>query len=271
MIGAFIISATTQYIGASWAVSLFDRLSPLGTAWVRAVGALVALWIFARPRTRPTRQVLRDAAVFGTVLVAMNLCFYEAISSLPLGTAVAIEFIGPILVGLVFARSARNYAAVALGGVAVAVLSGAELSGNPAGLAWIFSAAACWAAYIMLGKRMSAHGHGVSGLTVSLTAGALFWAPLGLVHAAPVWTDWPLLAAGLAVGVLSTAIPYGLDQLTLARLSPGQFAILLALLPATAAVVGAVLLAQIPSWTEVAGIAMVITAVAIRDTSSVSS
>lgn len=196
----------------------------------------------------------------------MNLFFYEAISSLPLGTAVAIEFIGPILVGLVFARSARNYAAVALGGTAVALLSGAELSGNAAGLAWIFAAAACWAAYILLGKRMSAHGHGVSGLTLSLSAGAIFWAPVGLVHTVPVWNQPALLVAALAVGVLSTAIPYGLDQLTLARLSPGQFAILLALLPATAAIVGAALLAQIPSWGEVAGIAMVITAVAIRDT-----
>jgi inner membrane transporter RhtA len=145
-------------------------------------------------------------------------------------------------------------------------LAGIELEANGTGLAWIALAAVFWAGYILWGKRASATG--TDGLSFALACGCVVFAPIGVPQSAEAWMSPGLLVLAAGVGLLSSAVPYGLDQIVLARVDQTQFAILLAILPATAALVGAVTLRQIPSPVEVLGIATVISAVAIRERDS---
>lgn len=260
----FILGATAQYGGAAIAVSLFHRVSPVGVAWLRAAAAAALLWGVQRPKPWTwSRARLTDTAVFGLFLVAMNTAFYVAIDSLPLGTAVAIEFIGPITVGIFGYRTRRNLGALALAGCGVALLAGVEVDANPSGLAWILLAAGFWGGYILWGKRTSSKG--TDGLPVALAIGVAAFAPLSGTQTGPVWGSPWLLLLVAGVGLLSSAVPYGIDQIVLSRVDQTQFAILLAILPATAAVIGAMALRQIPSPVEVIGMLAVIGAVLVRD------
>jgi len=262
----FLISATSLYLGASLAVDLFDDVNPAGVAWLRLVGATVVLLAIRRPWRRSwTRRRLFDAGIFGVVLGAMNTLFYLSIDEIPLGTSVAIEFIGPVVVGVIGTRTARNGVALALGTAGVVLLAGIELGGSPAGVLFALGAAACWALYIVLGKRVAANGDGVDGLAVGIAIGMVVLAPVLVVPAASAFSSIGLLASCLLVGVLSNAIPYGLDQVVLRRATPAQFALLLAILPAVAAGFGAVVLGQIPTAIEVLGIGLVISAIAVRE------
>jgi inner membrane transporter RhtA len=177
---------------------------------------------------------------------------------------VAIEFLGPVVVAAVGTRTRRDLAALLLALAGVGLLVEVELSGSPAGVAFALAAAALWAIYIVLGARVAAGGSGLDGLALGLIAGVVVIAPVGLPAAVPALTQPPLLLACLGVGLLSSVLPYGLDQQILARMGRGRFALLLSLLPATAAVTGAVVLAQIPTPAEALGIALVVAAVAIR-------
>lgn len=270
-VALFVVGAISQYIGAAIAVGLFPRVPPATLAWSRSLIAVV--WILPWVRARPwqwARTELADMARFGLFLVCMNSSFYMAIDRLPLGTAVAIEFLGPVVVGLVGCRSRRNLIALITGTVGVALLAGIELRANAVGLAWIAVAGVCWAGYILTGSRAASHGRGTAGLAVAMACGAALTAPVlapGLHR-----VQWSLSLLGLlaVVGLLTSAVPYGLEQWVLRRVPPTQFAILLAVLPATAAIVGAIALRQVPSWIEVVGIAAVVVAVAVRDTSTAS-
>ena len=171
----------------------------------------------------------------------MNVTFYLAIDRLPLGTAVAIEFCGPIAVAALGSRTRRDVAALALATIGVLALADVHLAGSPGGLAFAVAAGVAWAGYIVIGHRMAADP-GIrpqDGLALGMAIGAVGFAP-ALVHAAvPALVDPVLLAACLAVGVLSSAVPYALEQVAMRRLPRARFALLLALLPATAAIVGA--------------------------------
>ena len=262
----FLVSATSLYAGATLAVRLFDDVAPAGVAWLRLVGASVALVAVRRPWRRSwTRRRLIDAALFGVALAAMNTLFYLAIDTLPLGTAVAIEFIGPVVVGVIGTRTLRNAIALGLGTTGVVLLAGIEVGGSPLGVLYALGAAACWALYIVLGKRVAANGDGIDALAVGTAIGTVVLAPLLVGPATQAFSSWNLLAGCLFVGVLSNAVPYGLDQLVLRRVTSAQFALLLAILPAVAALFGAVLLGQVPTPVELVGIALVIGAVAVRE------
>lgn len=217
-----------------------------------------------RPRW-PARRLLL-VATFGAALAAMNLCFYLAIDRLPLGNAVAIEFLGPVSVAALGTRRARDLAALALAGGGVLLVSGASVAagGSPAGVLAALGAAAFWAIYIVLGGRVAATGDGVHSLAAGMALGALVIAPVALPPALPAFAQPRLLLAGAGVGVLSSTIPYVVDQLVLRRLTASHFALLQALLPATAAVVGLALLRQVPTAAEVLGITLVIVGVALR-------
>ena len=195
----------------------------------------------------------------------MNTLFYLSIAEIPLGTSVAIEFIGPVVVGVLGTRTMRNGIALALGTTGVVLLAGIEAGGSPAGVAYALAAAACWGLYIVLGKRVAANGDGVDGLAVGMTIGMAVLAPLLIVPASGAFSSFGLLAGCLVVGVLSNAIPYGLDQVVLKQVSPAQFALLLAILPAVATAFGAVVLNQVPTAPEIVGIALVISAIAVRE------
>ena len=269
----FVLSGLTQYAGAALAVGLFASIAAPTVAWLRIVVAAVVLVVWRRPwRTRWTRGDLRTVALFGVVLAAMNVTFYISIEHLPLGTAVAIEFAGPVAVAAVTGRGWRERVAIGIAAVGVVLLAGVSLESGAEsriGLVAALLAAAFWAAYILLGRRVAtAHSGGVTGLALAMTVGALVFAPFLAEGAAPVLDDPALAAAVIGVGVLSSVIPYAIEQVVLRRVRPATFAVLLALLPATAAVVGAVALDQVPHVLDVVGLVLVSGAIALTARSS---
>lgn len=250
------------------AVRVFDDLGAGGVAWVRVAAAAAVLWAWRRPTVRRWPADRRRAAIaFGTVLAVMNLAFYLAIERLPLGTAVAIEFTGPIAVAALGSRSRADIAAVVLAAAGVVALADVRWEASPAGVLWALAAASMWAGYIVLGGRMGADGarHGLDGLAASSAAGALVIAPVGVVSlvGAP-GLGWWAVAAAVAVGIASNVVPYALDQVILGRLTAAHFALLSTLLPVTASVVGVIVLGQRPTAVEAVGIGLVVAALAVR-------
>jgi inner membrane transporter RhtA len=274
----FVVGAISQYVGAALGVVLFETTDPAAVAWLRCAFAAIALIAWRRPwRVRWTRRGLASAAGFGLVTVGMNVAFFEAIARIPLGTAVAIEFLGPLAVATLSspvtsiapagARRARDLLAVVLAGAGVALLAGVRTDADIAGIGFALLAAALWAGYILLGKRVADAGAGLDSLAVGMASAAVLLAvPLllgQLLDDAAVFAQPRTWLLGLGIGVLSTAVPYALDQVVLTRVGRARFALLLALLPATAAVVGATLLGQAPTVAEAIGIAMVMAALAV--------
>ncbi len=231
------------------------------------LSAAVALVAWRRPwETAWTARRLWLAAAFGVALGCMNLCFYLAIDRLPLGTAVAIEFAGPITVAALGSRTRRDLAALGLAVTGVLLLAGVHLEGSPGGVALALGAGALWALYIVLGHRVAADPglRPQDGLATGMAIGALVLAPPLVGHAAPAFDSAALLAACVGVGLASSVLPYGLEQLAMRRLPRARFALLLSLLPATAAIVGAVILGQVPGVAEAVGIALVVVAASLR-------
>jgi inner membrane transporter RhtA len=263
----FVLGAISQYVGAALAVLLFASVPAAGVAWLRVVAAAGVLVAWRRPwRTRWTRERLQLVAAFGTALALMNLTFYLAIDRLPLGTAVAIEFCGPIAVAALGSRTRRDLAALALAVGGVLALADVRVAGSPLGFALAAGAGVFWAAYIVLGHRVAADPQirPQDGLALAMAIGAAGLAPALVVSAVPALVSPPLLVACLAVGVASSVVPYGLEQIAMRRLARARFALLLALLPATAAIVGALVLGQVPGPVEAAGIALVVAAASLR-------
>ena len=259
----FMAGAVSQYLGAAVAAVLFDHLAPGGVAWLRVLGAATVIVVLRRSwRRRWQARELGRAAAFGVSLAAMNLCFYLAMDRLPLGNAVAIEFTGPVLVAALGARTLRSAGALVLAAAGVLVLAGVETEATAAGVGFALAAGAFWAGYILLGHRVAHSPASVDGLGLGMLAGAVAISPFGAAPAAGALGTPLILAVGLATGVLSNVIPYRIDQAVMRRVDPHRFALLQALLPATATVVGLVALAQVPSAREALGIALVIAAIA---------
>ena len=264
----FVVGAVSQYVGAALGVFLFETTNPAAVAWLRCAAAASALLVWRRPcRVRWTRRGLAIAAGFGIVTVAMNVAFFEAIARIPLGTAVAIEFLGHVAVATLGSRRLRDLLAVLLVAAGVVLLAGVQTDVDVAGVGFALVAAALWAGYILLGKRVADAGAGLDSLAVGMGVAAVVLAvPLLIGQVATdgsVFADARTWLLGAGVGVLSTVVPYALDQVVLTRVGRARFALLLALLPATAAVVGAVLLAQRPTVGEAIGIVMVMAALAV--------
>ncbi len=260
----FLLSGLTMYVGAAVAVGLFPRIGAPAVGWWRIVLAAVVLVAWRRPWRRPwTARSLAWAAAFGVVLAAMNVTFYVAIDHLPLGVAVAIEYCGPVAVAAVTGRGWRERGAIVVAAVGVVLLAGVTLDSDlprddaVVGLLAIAAAAACWAGYILLGRRVAGAGAGMDSLAVGMVAGALVFAPAFAHTATVVVPDPELLVFLLAVAVFSSVVPYVLDQVVLRRVGTATFAVLTALLPATAVVVGALVLTQVPTWPEIAGLVLV--------------
>lgn len=266
----FVVSGLTQYLGAAIAVGLFAVAGAVEVGWLRIAASAVLLLAWRRPWRRSwSRHDLGWVAVFGLALAAMNLAFYVAIDHLPLGTAVAIEFCGPVAVAAVTGRGWRERGAIAVAAGGVVLLAGVTIESDlpredaVVGLAAIAVAAACWAAYIVLGRRVAVAGSGVTSLSVAMTLGALAFAPFLAPAAVPVLADWRHAVAVAGIALFSSVVPYALEQLILRRVSAATFSVLLALLPATAAVVGAVVLRQVPTLPELAGLVLVSGAIAM--------
>jgi inner membrane transporter RhtA len=262
----FVFSGITSYLGAAIAVVLFEYLPAAGVAWWRVLGAGVMLVLIRRSwRGAWTIRQTLLAGAFGITLAAMNLTFYLAIDRLPLGTAVAIEFAGPVSIAVLGSRTRRGLAALALTVAGVLVLADVQFEANSAGVAFALLAAVFWAGYIVLGARVSVSGRSIDGLGMGMLAGALAIAPFALRPALEAFhTPW-VLAAAFATAVLSSVIPYGLDQIILRRIPRARYAFLLALLPVTATLTGLVALHQIPDAIEVLGIALVVVGIAVSE------
>ncbi len=264
----FVLGGVSMYVGAALAVGLFDRLAPSAVAVLRLIGAAAVLLAWRRPPAVAWRgRRFARAAAFGLATGLMNLAFYEAIARLPLGTAVAVEFCGPVAVAAIASRRPRDVAAVLLAATGVLLIADVRWSGAPWGVVWALAAATMWAAYILLGARVATAGNGVDDLAVGFGAAAVLLSPVllfGNPGGAAALVDPVVLGLGLGVGVLSSVVPYVLDQVVLRRVGTARFAVLLALLPATATVVGLVMLAQLPGPAEAVGIAAVVGAVALR-------
>lgn len=265
----FIVSAVFHYLGPAFAVLLFARVEPLGVAWLRiATAALIfAVW------RRPWRYFLRQGAAgrwntvgLGVVLGCMNICFYLAIDRLPLGTVGAIEFLGPIALALAGTRTSRNVVALAVAVAGVWMLTHVRLAGAPMGFVFAFANCTLFMLYIVLGHRAAKDGggEGIDRLAAAMLVALLVAMPFGLHDAAVALTRPGLFAAGVGIGISSSVIPYVCDQLAMARLPRATFALLLALLPATASVIGIVVLHQIPGSIEMAGIVLVIVGVKLH-------
>jgi inner membrane transporter RhtA len=265
----FVVSAVFHYLGPAFAVLLFARVDVLGVAWLRIASAAVVFALWRRPwrafakLDRPGQRLL---LAWGAVLAVMNACFYVAIDRLPLGTVAAIEFLPVIALAALGARSLRNAAALVLAVPGVYLLTGVQLEGEPLGVALAFANAVLFAAYIVLAHRVARHGglSGIDGLAASMLIAAVVVTPIGGWEVLPALTDPVALLAGIGVGVCSSVIPYVSDQLAMRRLPRATYALMVSLLPATATVIGIAVLAQIPSWVEVAGVALVIAGVAIH-------
>lgn len=265
----FVVSAAFHYLGPALAFLLFAKVAPLGVAWLRIVGAGVVFACWRRPwrawfDTTPSGR--RTLLALGITLAAMNTCFYLGIAALPLGTVGAVEFLGPVALAAVGVRTRRNLAAllVAVGGVAA--LTDVSLHVAPLGLACSFANCALFVVYVVLGHRIARHGGatGVDRLGAAMLVASLAVTPIGIADAMVAFVHPLLLAAGLGVAICSSVIPYVCDQLAMARLPRATFALLMALLPAMAAIIGVVVLRQLPTPKEVIGVAAVVSAVAIH-------
>jgi inner membrane transporter RhtA len=265
----FGASSVFHYLGPSFAVLLFARVDVLGVAWLRiaAAAAVFACW---RKPWRTWRALPRDPRLLilelGVVLAVMNTCFYVAIDHLPLATVAAIEFIGPVVLALIGVRSPRNMAAVVAAACGVYLLTHVRVLGDPVGVAFALANAALFAAYIVLAHRVSRQPgiSGVDGLAAAMLCALVVIFPIGAGSAAHAASDVVALLAGIGVGIASSVVPYVLDQLAMARLDRASYALLVALLPACATVIGAVVLAQLPSGIDLAAIGLVMAAIALH-------
>jgi len=268
----FVVSAVFHYLGPAFAVLLFRRVDVLGVAWLRIVSAAVIFALWRRPwwaLLRQDRSGRLTTLAWGAVLAVMNCCFYLAIARLPLGTVAAIEFVPVIVLAALGARVARNMLALALAASGVYLLTHVELRGAPVGVAFAFANAALFALYIVLGhqvaRRSPAAGlSGIDGLAASMLIAAVVVTPIAGRMALPAFADPVALAAGVGVGVASSVIPYVFDQLAMARLPRATYALMVSLLPATATVIGVLVLAQVPSYADMAGVALVVAGVALH-------
>ena len=265
----FICSAIFHYLGPAFAVLLFARVDVLGVAWLRIASAAVvfAVWkrpwhLFAELGAGETRIVVP----LGFVLAIMNVCFYLAIDRLPLATVGTIEFLGPVALAAFGVRTKRNFAALLLACGGVFLLTNVRISGEPIGYIFAFANCALFVLYILLGHRIAAAGGrgGVQRLAMAMLIASVVVTPIGLKSALGALLDPKLILAGAGVGICSSVIPYICDQFAMARLSKATFALMLSLLPATACLVGIAVLRQIPSISELGGLAAVIAGVALK-------
>ncbi len=265
----FVGSAIFHYLGPAFAVLLFVRVEVLGVAWLRIAAAAAVLGLWRRP-WRSLRGLdpagRRLLVAWGAVLAVMNCCFYLAIDRLPLGTVAAIEFLPVIVLAALGARSARNGLALLLAVPGVYLLTDVRLEGEPLGVAFAFANAVLFALYIVLAHRAARHGAvgGIDGLATAMLVAAVAVTPMAGWGVLPAIGDPVALLAGVGVGICSSVVPYVFDQLAMRRLTRAGYALMVSLLPATATVIGVVVLGQVPSPAEAAGVALVIAGVAVH-------
>ena len=257
-----LAAVSSVQFGGAFAKTLFDEVGPGGTVLLRVVFAAIILAAIWRPALagRSARE-WRLIVAYGFVLAAMNLSFYEALDRIPLGIAVTFEFVGPLGVAIAGSRRVLDLVWVVLAAAGILLLSNfgtADLDGL--GVALALTAGGFWAAYILLAAQVGRRLPGGQGLALAMAVGALMVAPFGLADAGGDLLSAEVLAVGLAVAILSSAIPYTLELEALRRLPEGVFGVLMSLEPAAAALAGFIVLGEDLAARELIAIALVVTA-----------
>lgn len=265
----FGVSAIFHYLGPSFAVLLFPAIGVLGVAWMRVASAAM---IFA-PWTKPWKTILeadREArwliVGLGLCLAVMNTAFYLALNRLPMSLVASIEFVGTIGVAVYGLRTRRNILALVLAVTGVFILVDVTWSMDWIGLFWALLNGALFVGYIILGHKAAGKGAGggIELLGAAMGIAFLFLMPVGFTQAINAFSSVELILAGIGVGVCSSVIPYVCDQLSMSRLPRSSYSLLLALLPATATIIGVIVLSQIPSYWDVIGVVLVMIGVAVH-------
>ena len=261
--GALVVGAIASVqFGSALAATLFATLGPAGAVWLRLLSAAVILLALWRPRLRGRgRHELLLAGVFGLVLAGMNLSFYEALHRIPLGIAVAIEFVGPLAVAIAGSRRRLDllWVALAAGGI-LALTRGSAHGLDPLGVALALGAGCLWGTYILLNARLGRAFEGSTGLTLAMCVAALAALPAGIAGGGSHLLEPRSLAIGTAVGILSSVIPYSFEIEALRRMAAHVFGVLMSLEPAMAALAGFVVLGQGLTARALLGITLVVIA-----------
>lgn len=262
-VGALLAAMLSTYVGAAIAKHLFPLVGSQGVTALRVGLAACVLLAWRKPwRTPLARRDLPNLLIYGLMLGCMNLLIYGAFARIPIGIAVAIEVTGPLLVVLAGSRRARDFAwlACAVSGLWLLLPLHANAAAlDPVGIALAGGAALCWAMYIVFGKRVS-HLQGGQAVGWGMLAAALFTVPVGAVHAGTGLLAPGVLAAGLGVALLSSALPYSLEMLALKRLPQRVFGLLVSASPAVSALAGWLVLGEQLTATQWLAIAMIIAA-----------
>lgn len=257
VIGAIV----SVQLGAAFAKSLFPLADPTAVAWLRMAVAALVFWAVARPRLRgrtwPEWWVVIG---YGIALAAMNWSIYQSFARIPIGLAVTIEFLGPLGVALVGSRRARDLIWVALAAVGVVLLGVFPATVDWIGIGFAVLAGAAWAAYIVLSGPTGAAWEGVTGVSVGSLVGAVVFLVPGLVTGGTALWQAQVVWLAVAVGVLSSVIPYGLEMVARRRIPAGVFGILMSLEPAAAAIAALLVLGERLSTIEIVAMACVIVA-----------
>jgi inner membrane transporter RhtA len=258
MVGAI---ASVQF-GSAIAATLFARVGPGGAVFLRLISASIVLVVVWRPRVRGrTRRELVLAVAFGLVLAGMNLSFYTALHRIPLGIAVAIEFLGPLAVAIGGSRRRIDIVWVVLAAAGIAALThGGTRHLSAVGVAFALVAGCLWAAYILLNARVGRAFEGGTGLALAMCIGSVAALPVGVIDGGAHLLEPRSLLLGTAVGMLSSAIPYSFELEALRRIAVNVFGVLMSLEPAMAALAGLIVLGQGLSLRALAGIALVVLA-----------
>ena len=253
--------ASVQF-GAALAATLFVRVGPGGAVLLRLASATIVLAIVSRPRIRGrTRDELLLALVFGLILAAMNLTFYQAIDRIPLGVAVTIEFAGPLIVAVISSKRRLDLIWIALAALGIlALMNGDTHSLNTLGVILALIAGCLWGCYILVNSRVGQAFEGGAGLSLAMCVATVAVLPVGVAQAGVHLLEPHVLVIGAAVGMLSSAIPYSCELEALRRMATNVFAVLMSVEPAMAAFAGFVVLGQSLSTREFVGIALVVAA-----------
>jgi len=248
-------------VGAAIAKDLFDLIPPTAMVWLRLITSAVILLLVARPRW--TGHSGRDWLIvlgFGVSLLTMNWAIYQSFARIPLGIAVTIEFLGPLTVAVIGSRRLTDLIWVALAGMGVALLGVSRASLTLAGVGFALLAAVSWAFYILLSAQTGRRWPGISGIAIASVVGAIVLAPPAIVEAGSRMLDPTVLALGVAVGLLSSVIPYSFELIALRRIPPRVFSILMSLEPAAAALAAMIVLEEFLSVVQWLAMACVVTA-----------